>query len=246
MPAPPPAPSALMPTWSPPFGVPPYPMLSAELLLVEFEVDRAAIEAMTPAPLEPADHNRISAFVGECAQMTHSYRYHEVAIVQPVTYEGKPAVTVPYIWTSTDTALLAGRELYGMPKMLCDDDGLHIHANEVTGYLHRGGTEMMALSMASQEAGNPVTLPFGADFTFVRHIPSPDPAVPARQQLLWITLEDFAIEFLLQGQGHVQMGHPLSSGLGALHPKNVCDAWHGKFTWTLPHAKILKEWDVSS
>ena len=41
-----------MPTWSPPFGTPPFPMLSAELLMVEFEADREEIERITPALLE--------------------------------------------------------------------------------------------------------------------------------------------------------------------------------------------------
>ena len=110
-------------------------MLSAELLMVQFEADRAEIERITPAPLVPAGHNRLTAFVGQCSQLSHSLAYHEVAILQEVTYEGRTALTVPYIWTSTDTALLAGRELYGMPKLLCDDEPLHKSANEVVGRL---------------------------------------------------------------------------------------------------------------
>ena len=113
--------AALMALWSPPFGGPPYPMLEAELLLVEFEADSAEIDRITPAPLQRAPHDRLSASVGRCSQLTHSLSYHEVAIVQPVVHEGRQGVTVPYIWTSTDTAMLAGRELYGMPKMICDD-----------------------------------------------------------------------------------------------------------------------------
>ena len=42
----------IMPVWSPPFGTPPFPMLSAELLMVQFEADRAEIERITPTPLE--------------------------------------------------------------------------------------------------------------------------------------------------------------------------------------------------
>ena len=59
------------------------------------------------------------------------------SITQQVSYPGRQAVTVPYIWTSTDTAMLAGRELYGMPKMMCDHDTLHKNANEIVGRLHR-------------------------------------------------------------------------------------------------------------
>jgi len=232
----------LMPVWSPPFGAPPFPMLSAELLLVEFEADRQEIERITPPPLRPAAHNRLSAFIGHCSQLTHSLSYHEVAIVQPVEYEGRSAVTVPYIWTSTDTAMLAGRELYGMPKMMCDDGTIRKSGNELFGSLHRQGTLILELSMVIDRAGEPATLPFGSEFSFVRHLPSPDPDWPDTKQLLWISLQDFQIQSCWQGRGHIQLHHPLSSGLDALRPGAVTGAWYGTFSWLLPWAKILKEW----
>src|SRR6056297_2542670 len=111
-----------MPLHSPPFGAGPFPMLSAELPMVEFEAAREEIERITPAPFEPARQNRLVAFIGDCSQLPHSLHYHECAILQTVTYEGREAITIPYIWTSTDTALLAGRELYGMPKMLRSEE----------------------------------------------------------------------------------------------------------------------------
>lgn len=230
-----------MPTWSPPFGTPPFPMLSAELLMVEFEADREEIERITPAPLEPADHSRLTAFVGDCSQLSHSLAYHEVAIIQQVSYQGKQAVTTPYIWTSTDTAMLAGRELYGMPKMMCDHDTLQKNANEVIGRLHRNKTPMLELSMVIDSECDPAELPFGSTFTFVRHVPSPDPDWPDLQQLLWIELQDFKVASLWQGRGHLELFHPLSSGLGRLQPKAVTGAWYGTFSWVLPWAKVLLE-----
>ena len=230
--------ATVMPVWSPPFGGPPYPMLSAELLMVQFEADRAEIERITPEPLQPAEHNRLTAFVGECSQLSHSLRYHEVAILQEVSYEGKPAITIPYIWTSTDTAMIAGRDLYGMPKMICDDDILHKHANEIRGCLQRNGATMMQLSMVIDGEADPTTIPILPDFAMVRHIPSPDPDVPALRQLIWLTLEDFKLHEAWAGRGHLQMGHPLGSGLGRLGAGAITGAWYGRFSWMLPDAKI--------
>jgi acetoacetate decarboxylase len=232
----------LMPVWSPPFGTAPFPMLSAELLMVEFEADRAEIERITPHPLQPAAHNRLTAFVGRCSQLPHSLSYHEVAVIQPVTHEGRAGVTVPYIWTSTDTAMLAGREIYGMPKMICDDDQLRKSGNEIVGYLRRNGTLMLELSIAIERPATIEELPFGADFTFVRHIPSPDPDWPDIKQLLWIQLQDFKMKSLWAGRGYLRFHHPFASGLDRLGPLRVTGAWHGHFTWVLPWAKLLKEW----
>jgi acetoacetate decarboxylase len=217
-------------------------MLSAELLLVEFEADRAEIERITPSPLEPADHDRLSMFVGRCSQLSHSLSYHEVAVIQPVGYQGRKGVTVPYIWTSTDTAMLAGRELYGMPKMICDDDRIRTHGNDVAGYLRRNGTLMAELSMSIEHTATLDSLPFGPDFTFVRHLPSPDPDWPDIKQLLWIRLEDFRMHSCWTGKGFVRFHHPFSSRLDRLTPRRVTGAWYGTFSWILPWAKVLKEW----
>jgi acetoacetate decarboxylase len=233
--------SRLMPLHSPPFGGGPFPMLSAELLMVEFEAPREEIERITPAPFEPAEHNRLVAFIGDCSQLPHSLHYHECAILQTVKYEGREAITIPYIWTSTDTALLAGRELYGMPKMLCDEDRLNKVNNEVSGRLARGGETMMRLSMAIQEQAALDTIPLGPTFAFVRHVPSPDPDYPAHRQLIWIEVSDFRMNFCWAGRGWVGMENPLSSGLAALSPRNVSGGWWGDFSWVLGPAKILWE-----
>ena len=231
----------LMPVWSPPFGGPPFPMLSAELLMVQFEADRTEIERITPAPLQPADHNRLTVFVGDCSQLSHSLSYHEVAVLQEVQYEGRTATTIPYIWTSTDTALLAGRELYGMPKLLCDEETLHKSANELVGRLHRSGTLMLEASMVIDGAADPSTLPFGASFAMVRHVPSPDPDYPALRQLIWVDLEEFAVNECWRGRGHLRIVNPLSSGLARLRAGEVTAAWYGKFSWNLPYGKVLHE-----
>jgi acetoacetate decarboxylase len=217
-------------------------MLKAELLLVEFEADPEEIRRITPAPLKPARHNRLVAFVGRCSQPSHSLSYHEVAIVQSVEYEGRTGVTTPYIWTSTDTAMLAGRELYAMPKMLCDEDSIHKSGNELVGRLRRNGHLMLELSMAIDGEASLASLPFGAEFAFVRHIPSPDPDWPAIKQLLWISLADFRMHWCWKGPGHVAIHHSFSSGLGRLRPGAVTGAWFGEFSWVLPGAKVLKEW----
>lgn len=234
-----------MPLYSPPFGPPPYPMLDATLLMVEFETDEAEIARITPPPFKPAGGNKLLAFVGDCSQLSHSLFYHEAAVLQLIEYQGRTAITVPYIWTSTDTALLAGRELYGMPKLLCDDGRLQVHANEVSGKLERGGREMMDLSMLIERPGQLQDLPFGADWAFVRHIPSPDPERPAIRQVVWLELQDFELKELWLGRGHGRFGWPSSSGLDRIQPQSITGAWYGRFSWMLgSSAKILEEWEV--
>ncbi|HYW03647.1 MAG TPA: acetoacetate decarboxylase family protein [Gammaproteobacteria bacterium] len=235
---------SMMPLHSPPFGPPPYPMLECRMLMVELRADPAEIRRITPEPLEPADRDRLFAFVADNSQLSHSLRYHEAAILQRVRYGDREGVTTPYIWTSTDTAMLAGRELYGMPKLMCDDGALEVDANEVYGRLEKYGRTMMELSIVIDRAGRIGDLPFGSDWVFVRHIPTPDPRRPALRQLVWIGLTDFALQECWLGRGWAGLGHPGSSGLHRLGAAAAGSAWYGRFSWMLGDAEILEETEI--
>ena len=50
--------------------------------------------------------------------------------------------------TSTDAAMITGRELYGMPKLICDDDVIRMSGNKLAGYPMRNANLTMELSMA--------------------------------------------------------------------------------------------------
>ncbi|MES1943931.1 acetoacetate decarboxylase [Salinisphaera sp. PC39] len=235
----------LMPLCSPPFGKLPFPMIECKMVLVAFKADPDEIARITPAPLEP-DGDTLYAFVADNNQLSHSMAYHEAAILQKVTYQGRSAVTVPYIWTSTDTAMLAGRELFGMPKLMCDDAGhLHAIANEVSGSLVKYGRTMMDLGIVIDAPGTIADLPFGADWTFVRHIPSPDPKRPAIQQLLWIELQDFALQECWLGRGWLDISYPSSSGIDRFGASPVERAWYGRFSWELRGATVEREWELT-
>lgn len=233
--------TACQPFWMPAFGPPPYPMVCAELLMVEFEADRAEIERITPPPFEPEEHNRLVAFVGDNMQLPITMGFHEAAILQRVRYQGREAITIPYIWVSNDVAMIAGRDLYGMPKMLCDPDTLQKTGSEIVGRASRAGNLLYEVAMTMQAIADPSEAPIIPDFAFVRHIPSPDPEVPALRQLIWATLTDFRCEVCLSGRGHLRIGNPMSSGLDRLAPRAVTGAWYGKFSWVLHHGKILHE-----
>lgn len=231
----------VVPTWSPPFAPGPYVMESWEGVLVEFEVPREQIEYLTPAPLQPAAHNRLFAAVVDACQLPHSMFYHEALILQEASFNGVKGFHIPYIWTSTDTALLAGRELYGMPKMMCDHGKLEIFGNEIFGDLKRHGKTMMETAVIIDEKATIDDLPDLSSWLMVRHIPTPDPAYPARRQVVHATVSDFKIDSLWKGRGWLRTGYPSSSGLHRLSCDRPLRGIYGKFRWILHHGKILDE-----
>jgi len=236
------------PLASPPYGPPPYEMVNCKMLLVEFESPRIEIERLTPAPLEPARNHNLYAFIADNCQPPASMHFHEAAILQQVSYQGRQAVTVPYIWTSNDTAMLAGREVYGMGKLMCDPDPpVRIEANEVFGEVRRFGQTMFKLNLVLERRAEDKELPFGTSWVFVRKIPSPDPNRPGLRQVVWIQLTDFVKKELWAGRGWADFQYPSSSGIHSIKPSVVTNAWYGQFSWVLGWGEILKEeqvWEV--
>jgi acetoacetate decarboxylase len=106
---------------STPYGAPLVPVLPirlrrTEILTVVYRSDRAAADALIPAPLQLA---------GDLC-VVHVYRMHdaewfglycESAFQIPVVLpDGTPAVYSPFLVLESDGAVAAGRELYGQPK----------------------------------------------------------------------------------------------------------------------------------
>lgn len=231
----------VVPTWSPPYAPGPYFMESWEGVLVEFEVPREQVEFLTPAPLEAADHNRLFAVIVDACQLPHSMFYHEALILQEVTFNGTRGYHIPYIWTSTDTALLVGREIYGMPKMMCDDGRLQIFGNEVFGDLKRHGKTMMETAVIIDKKATIADFPDLSSWIMVRHIPTPDPKYPARRQVIHAGVSDVELLSAWKGRGWLRMGYPGTSGLHKLNTDKPLRGVYGKLKWVLHEARILEE-----
>lgn len=233
----------VIPTWSPPFAPGPYFMQSWEGTLVEFEVPRDQIDYLTPEPLQAASHNRLYAVIVDGCQPPAVLFYHEAVILQEVTFNGIRGYHIPYIWTSTDTAMLAGRELYGMPKLMCDDGKVQIFGNEVFGDLKRHGKTMMETAVIVDEKATLADFPDLSSWIMVRHIPSPDPNHPSRRQVLHVELKDVELLSAWKGRGWLKMGYPSSSGLHKLSTDNPIRGLYGKLQWILHEARVLEEID---
>ena len=231
----------VIPTWSPPYAPGPYDMEKYHAIIVELEIPREEILYMTPEPLEAVEGGRVYAIIVDGSQPPHSLHYHEALICHEVEFNGKRGMHIPYIWVSTDTALLVGREIYGMPKLMCDDGRLQVDANEVYGKLEKYGRTMMELAVVIDQRATAEELPPLSRWMMMRHIPSPDPKVPARRQLVLAQTADFKLDYLWKGRGWARMGYPGTSGIHRIPTDKVTNAWYGNFTWALTPAEILDD-----
>jgi acetoacetate decarboxylase len=215
----------------------------AQMMIIECVADQRALAAVCPTGCKPVRDGRVKVFFAENSQPPNSLRFTEVGIIQQVLYRRERLQTMPYIWVSDDIAMIGGREMFGMPKLLMDDHPLQIHAGEIFGRLARKGVVMMEGSMVLERIAGRDELPFPAiSSIYERCIPHPDPAGRPVKQLIRLTVEDRAtIGPCWLGKGHLETRHPLGSGLDRLRLRPTGRAWYGIFRWNLPHGTIVAE-----
>ena len=236
----------VMPVWSSPLGQGPHPMERAEMMIIECEADRDELARITPSMCEPADTGIVKVFFANNVQPPNSLRFSEVGIFQEVLYKNERMLTIPYLWVSDDAALLGGRDLFGMSKMMMDDQPLRIHANQIFGRVARDDVTMMEGSMVLERAARPDERPYeGLPSVFERHVPNPNPDKPSLRQLIRLQVTDReVVNTLWFGRGHVEVHHPLISRIDLLRLKSTDRAWYGVFRWNLPFGEIVEEKQV--
>ena len=233
----------VMPVWSSPLGQGPHPMERAEMMIIECTADLDELARITPSFCDPGDSDVVKVFFANNSQPPNSLHFNEVGLIQQLKYQNETVQTMPYLWVSDDMAMIGGRELFGMPKLLMDANPLQVHANQVSGRLARKGVTMMEASMVLERVTGTDELPFAQlSSVFERHIPNPDPEKPSYRQLIRLTVSDRElIGRCWLGRGHVEVHHPLHSALHRLQLRPTDRAWYGVFRWKLPHGEIVAE-----
>ena len=106
-----------MPMTSPGFPKGPYRFVNREYMILTYRTDRAALEAIVPAPLELAGDVVKYEFI-RMPDSTGFGDYTESGQVIPVRYNGKPGVYVHSMFLNDHPPIAGGREIWGFPKKL--------------------------------------------------------------------------------------------------------------------------------
>jgi acetoacetate decarboxylase len=110
-----------MPWGAPMFPVPPHSWKGVRTAVVPFSPDPDAVRQILPPGLEAADGLGLVTML--CYGWGHHPRIHpfnEAVVLVPVRCDGQEGNYVPFIYVTTDEALIAGREAAGWPKKLAE------------------------------------------------------------------------------------------------------------------------------
>ena len=230
------------PFLSSPFNEPPHPMEAAKMIVVEFEPDPEAAAAAVPDPLQWEPGTTALAMIGDNRQMPTSQIFQEGMILLTARFGDSLGTYVPYIWTSTDEAMIAAREVSGRPKTLCDHNSLQIMGSQARAVITRRGETLMQVSVTLEKPGEVAELPFAGDWLSVRKIVMPEKGRPALKQVIRNRLGGtFKCHSLWRGRGFVDLPGQSFSACYKLKPKSIGRAWLIEMSWMLEWGEIVWE-----
>lgn len=230
------------PFLSSPYNEPPHPMESAKMIIVEFEPDPDAAWAAVPDPLEWEAGTKAVAVCGDNRQMPTSQKFQEGMIVLRARFGEDVGNFVPYIWTSTDEAMIAAREISGRPKLICDHNEIEIMGSQARAVITRRGEILMRTSITLEKPSVGSDLPLRGNWYSVRKTQMPEEGKPALKQVIRHGLSgSFKTFSVWSGRGFVELPGQSFSAVYHLAPRSIGSAWMAHVSWDLAFGKIVWE-----
>ena len=108
-----------MPWSAPAFIPPPHCWQGVRMIVFPFSPAPGAVEKILPPALKPTGGAGLITLINYPANgQIHPFK--ELVVLVPVKVMGSEGNYVPYIYVTTDEALIPGREIAGFPKKIAD------------------------------------------------------------------------------------------------------------------------------
>lgn len=227
---------------SSPFTSPPHPMERSRMILVEFEADETAMAEAVPAPLEWVPGTRALAFIGDNRQTPTALSFLEGAVILQARLGDITANFIPYIWTSQDEPMLAGREVSGRPKLMCEHREVTETGNFAHGEIVRRGQTLMSAGISVDSHATAADLPLKGGYLAVRKIVMPEQGRATLKQVIHHeTGGSFRLDWIYGGRGQLDLPHTALSAVWELAPTKITGAWYTQVGWHLNWGRIAWE-----
>lgn len=132
-----------MPWSAPVFAKPPHRWQGVRMIALPFTPRDGAVERILPPGMERNDGTGLITLISY-PQTDGIHPYNELVVFLPVRVDGIAGNYVPYIYVTTDEALIAGREIAGFPKKIAQVDW-SIDGDRVRGSVSRWGKTLLTV-----------------------------------------------------------------------------------------------------
>jgi acetoacetate decarboxylase len=237
------------PGWSPLYPAPPHFYRNTENLLFFYETDLDPVLDLLPEEVEPSQENPIVMLWFQHAPFStfgpHQGCYGYIECV----FRGEKYLYMPYLWVTSDSALAAGRELWGDAKKLADIK-INIANEEIVATLERPtGVRLITARLRVEGFASPDDLGLTTPGLCIKMIPGVEQSdQPAILQLVEDAMTPHPV---IGSDGRAEVfGGPASvtfdspsqlSPISNLVPRQMLRSYYALMHIDLDYGKVLKE-----
>jgi acetoacetate decarboxylase len=192
--------------------------------VVRLSVDAAAVARLLPPPLVCSGGGVCTVTTVDVPYSSSYGPFQESFLQLDCTLEGAPASYMPFVFLNNVRAIVAGREVYGTPKIWADvsgegDAGSSRWRTVLDGDLLVAQRVRMTTSIGAAE------LPSSGPAYRLKLVPAADGRGPAIKQLVSAGPERLVLRDLMAGDGSVDFGVAAGIDLRPLQPRQLLGAF---------------------
>lgn len=183
--------------------------------------DRALLERyLAPVPYAPLD-DRFVVYASDFSNCGKC-QFMDAGIIIPVIFEGRPGATYLFEYEDNDSAIAAGRDLWGYPKKYADIT-LDRNGDRATARVTRKGTDILTIE-ADFGTETAFDMPKLAPHFNMHVQPGPDGKVLSRRIIERDTSPDFQLKSSAKGRATVTLASLEHDPLGEFTPLEILGA----------------------
>lgn len=213
-----------IPVDAPAYGPQPTIYKNVVFNYVYYLTDPAKIAPLLPEPFTPGDDGLCVAFAIDVPFSSCYGPFQEMGLVVQAKWKGENCFYQPALYLNNDSAIAAGREIYGSPKKYAQMNFSNNQCETFSASATRGGVEFLKITTKILGTGENSDFPSIFPYYNLKMIPSIEGPWPEVKQITSCCSTDVETHSLFRCAGTVQLTPCCTSGIWTLQPKEILGA----------------------
>lgn len=231
------------PLGSPLYPKPPYTYNDTHWILITYESRVEFVKDLLPELIKPVSDKDGKIFVAVYVsdfRDTSVGSYKSCGLGLKVSFKDKMGSFFTDCFVTTDTAIAAGREIWGVAKKLADID-LTFNGDTGIGTVRRDEVELLKITFVKESIGNENDLPNLFPSYNYKLIPGSVNSKPIVKQLLSFKTDNGKIKQLWRGNSTLKFEPHVTSNMFKLKPIKILDSFYMVMDYTQTYSKIAHD-----
>jgi acetoacetate decarboxylase len=209
--------------------------------VLRVRVDASAVAQLLPPPLVGSEGGLCTVTTVDVPYSSSYGPFQESFLQLACTFDGAPATYLPFVFLNNVRAIVAGREVYGTPKIWADVSGDGPAADSRWRTVLDGNLLIEQRVRTTTSIGA-AELPSSGPAYRLKLVPSADGRGPALKQLVSAEPERLVLRDLMAGDGRVEFGVAGGIDLRPLQPRQVLGAFRYTASYVEGWGRIVHDY----